>query len=85
MTLIRLLPDTKSIVSDVFTRMSDSYEKLGRPCEAIGPLQTYVALDSESRSTPSLPKRTVALAAEGNCAHVYAKSVARIPRGSNGV
>jgi clan AA aspartic protease (TIGR02281 family) len=84
-TLIRLLPDTKSIVSEVFTRMSDSNEKLDRPCEAIGPLQTYVALDSESRSTPSLLKRIAALAAKGNCARVYAKGVARIPRRSNGV
>jgi clan AA aspartic protease (TIGR02281 family) len=80
-----LLPDTKSIVSEVFTRMSDSYEKLDRPCEAIGPLQTYVALDSESRSTPPLLKRIAALAAKGNCERVYAKGVARIPRRSNGV
>jgi tetratricopeptide (TPR) repeat protein len=56
-TLIRLLPDTKSIVSEVFTRMSDSYEKPDRPCEAIGPLQTYIALDNEKRSTPPLLKR----------------------------
>ncbi|MGA2126362.1 MAG: TIGR02281 family clan AA aspartic protease [Xanthobacteraceae bacterium] len=84
-TLIRLLPDTKSIVSEVFTRMSESYEKLDRPCEAIGPLQTYVALDSESRSTPPLLKRIAALAAKGDCTRVYAKGVARIPRRSNGV
>ena len=84
-TLIRLLPDPKAIVSEVFTRMSDSYEKLGRPCEAIGPLQTYIALDSETRSTPPLLKRITALAAKGNCAQVYAKGVARIPRRSNGV
>jgi clan AA aspartic protease (TIGR02281 family) len=84
-TLIRLLPDTKSIVSEVFTRMSDSYEKLDRPCEAIGPLQTYVALDSESRSTTPLLKRIAALAAKGNCARSYARGVARIPRRSNGV
>ena len=84
-TLIRLLPDTKAIVSEVFTRMSDSYERLDRPCEAIGPLQTYIALDTESRSTPALLKRIAALAAKGNCAHVYAKGVARIPRRSNGV
>jgi tetratricopeptide (TPR) repeat protein len=38
-TLIRLLPNTKLIVSEVFTRMSDSYERLGRPCEAIGPFR----------------------------------------------
>ena len=84
-TLIRLLPDTKSIVSDVFTRMSDSYEKLDRPCEAIGPLQTYIALDSEKRSTPPLLKRIAALAAKRDCARVYAKGQARIPRRSNGV
>jgi clan AA aspartic protease (TIGR02281 family) len=84
-TLIRLLPDTKSITSEVFTRMSDSYEKLDRQCEAIGPLQTYIALDSENRSTPPLLKRIAALAAKGNCAQIYAKGVARIPRRSNGV
>jgi aspartyl protease family protein len=84
-TLIRLLPDTKSVVSEVFTRMSESYEKLERPCEAIGPIQTYIALDSENRSTPPLVKRIAALAARGNCAQQYAKGVARIPRRSSGV
>jgi clan AA aspartic protease (TIGR02281 family) len=84
-TLIRLTPHTKSIVSEVFTRMSDSYEKLDRACEAIGPLETYIALDSANRSTPSLLKRIATLAAKGNCAQVYAKGVARIPRSSNGV
>jgi clan AA aspartic protease (TIGR02281 family) len=84
-TLIRLVPNAKSIVSEVFTRMSDSYEKLNRPCEAIGPLQTYIALDSETRSTPPLLKRIAALAAKGKCAQVYAKGVARIPRRASGV
>ena len=84
-TLIRLLPDTKSVVAEVFTRMSDSYEELDRPCEAIGPLQTYIALDSERRPTPPLLKRIAALAAKGNCARVYAMGTARIPRRSNGV
>jgi clan AA aspartic protease (TIGR02281 family) len=84
-TLIRLLPDTKSIVSEVFTRMSDSYEKLGRLCEAIGPIQTYIALDNEKRSTPPLLKRIATLAAQGNCAQVYAKGIARIARRPNGV
>jgi clan AA aspartic protease (TIGR02281 family) len=84
-TLIRLVPDTKSIVSEVFTRMSDSYDKLDRPCEAIGPIQTYIALDNEKRSTPPLLKRIASLAAKGNCTQVYAKGVARIARRSNGV
>ncbi|WP_284418862.1 MULTISPECIES: TIGR02281 family clan AA aspartic protease [unclassified Bradyrhizobium] len=84
-TLIRLLPDTKSVVSEVFTRMSDSYEKLDRPCEAIGPIQTYIALDSEKRSTQPLLRRIAALAAKGNCTQAYATGTARIPRRSNGV
>jgi clan AA aspartic protease (TIGR02281 family) len=83
--LVQLMPNTKSIVSEVFTRMSDSYDKLGRPCEAIGPIQTYIALDSERRSTPALLKRVAGLAAKGGCAQAYAKGVARIPRRSNGV
>jgi clan AA aspartic protease (TIGR02281 family) len=84
-TLVQLLPETKNVVAEVFTRMSDSYDKLDRPCEAIGPIQTYIALDSEKRATPVLLKRIAALAAKGNCKQVYAKGVARIPRRSNGV
>jgi clan AA aspartic protease (TIGR02281 family) len=84
-TLMRLLPDMKLIRSEVFTRMSDTYEKLDRPCEAIGPLQTYIALDNEKRSTPPLLKRIAALAQKGNCAQAYATGAARIPRRANGV
>ncbi|MGJ4887270.1 TIGR02281 family clan AA aspartic protease [Bradyrhizobium sp. HKCCYLRH3099] len=84
-TLISLMPDAKLIVSDVFTSMSDSYEKLDRPCEAIGPIQTYIALDSEKRSTQPLLRRIAALAVKGNCSQAYATGTARIPRRSNGV
>lgn len=84
-TLIRLLPDAKYISSEVFTRMSDSYEKLDRPCEAIGPIQTYIALDSDKRSTTQLLGRMTALASKGNCTQTYAKGIARIPRRSSGV
>jgi aspartyl protease family protein len=84
-TLISLMPDAKLIVSEVFTSLSDGYEKLDRPCEAIGPIQTYIALDSEKRSTPSLLRRIAALAAKGNCTLAYATGMARIPRRSNGV
>ena len=84
-TLIHLVNDTKSIVSEVFTRMSASYEKLGRLCEAIAPLQTYIALDSQIRATPPLLRRIAALAAEGNCTLAYAKGTARIPLRATGV
>jgi clan AA aspartic protease (TIGR02281 family) len=84
-TLIRLVPNTKSIVSEVFTRMSDSYEKLNRTCEAIGPLQTYIALDSENRSTPPLLKRIAALAAKGQMRAGVCQRRGRTPRRASGV
>ena len=84
-TLISLMPDAKLIVSEIFTSMSDGYEKLDRPCEAIGPIQTYIALDSEKRSTQPLLRRIAALAAKGNCTQAYATGTARIARRSNGV
>lgn len=84
-TLIRLLPDLKRVRSEVFTRMSDSYEKLGLACEAIMPLQTYMAIDPERRTTLQLERRMAALAAKGNCGEGYAKGTTRIARHSAGV
>jgi len=84
-TLIRLLPNLKAVRADVFTRMSEAYESLDRPCEAIVPLQTYVALDPAQRTIVPLERRIAELATKGNCALNYAKGVARITRRSAGV
>lgn len=84
-TFVRLIPDPRAVAAEVFTRMADSYEKLGRICEAIGPIQTYIAIDSDKRSTPQLQKHIAELGAKGNCAQTYAKGNARIARRSNGV
>jgi len=84
-TLIRLLPNLKTVRADVFTRMSEAYESLDRPCEAIVPLQTYIALDPRQRTIAPLERRIAELAAKGNCTLNYAKGTAWITRRSAGV
>jgi clan AA aspartic protease (TIGR02281 family) len=84
-TLIRLVPNLKAVRSEVFTRMSDTYEKLDLPCEAIMPLQTYIAIDPERRTTLPLERRIAELAVKGSCGGRYAQGTARIARRSVGV
>jgi aspartyl protease family protein len=84
-TLLQLLPRLRDVRSEVFTRMSDTYEQLDRACEAIVPIQIYIALAPEQRTTLPLERRIAGLAAKGNCATHYAKGTARIARLSAGV
>jgi aspartyl protease family protein len=84
-TLIQLLPRLRDVRSEVFTRMSDTYEQLDRPCEAIVPIQIYMALAPEQRTVPSLERRIGELATKGKCATHYATGSAHIARLSAGV
>jgi clan AA aspartic protease (TIGR02281 family) len=84
-TLLQVLPKLRSVRSEVFTRMSDTYEKLDRPCEAIVPIQIYMALNPEQRTLLPLEHRITELAAKGKCAAHYATGTARIVRLSAGV
>ncbi|MDX2259342.1 MAG: aspartyl protease family protein [Hyphomicrobiaceae bacterium] len=82
---VQLIPDGKAIKAEVFTRMSESYESIGRNCEAIAPLLTYVAFEPSKRMTPALEKRVLLLSSNGNCAQSFAQGEARFPRAANGV
>jgi clan AA aspartic protease (TIGR02281 family) len=84
-TLIQLMPNLKNVRSEVFTRLSESYENLNLPCEAIMPLQTYMALDPAQRTTRPLERRVLELATKGSCGAGYAQGTARIARRSAGV
>jgi aspartyl protease family protein len=84
-TLLQLLPRLRDVRSEVFMRMSETYEQLDRSCEAIMPIQIYMALAPDQRTTPSLERRIAELTAKGNCATRYASGTARISRLSAGV
>jgi clan AA aspartic protease (TIGR02281 family) len=84
MTAIRLLPEGKHISPELFMRMSQSYEALNRYCEAIAPIQVYIAYEPETRSTPQLENKISELSKKGKCSS-SAKGEVRVPRRTTGV
>jgi aspartyl protease family protein len=84
MMTIRMFPDGKHISLETFMKMSQSYAALNRFCEAVIPIQVYIAYESETRSTPQLEHKIAELSKKGNCSS-SAKGHARIPRRTTGV
>jgi len=70
----------------VFYKLSRVYAALGRHCDAITPLETYVSLDPAERRTPQITKIISDYAESGRCDVHYAKGTGRVPfAGSTGV
>lgn len=84
-SFFQLTPDTKKVVSEVFMRMSGSYEALARYCEAITPIQTFMSLEPETRATAALLQTMSSLNKKGDCGASYAKGTVRVPRTTGGV
>jgi len=84
-TAIRVSADLKRVRAEVFMRMSASYAALGRNCEAMIPVETYIALDPDKRATPSLRGMLADLSKKGACAATFAQGEAIIPRSRAGV
>jgi predicted aspartyl protease len=74
-----LARDPTQVSGDVFYKMSRVYEKLGRYCDGITPIETYIALDPANRRTPQTLKIIAEYAEKGNCDTHYASGTARIP------
>jgi hypothetical protein len=75
---IQLVGDQKSLLPDVFYKLSRVYDALGRPCDAITPIEIYVSLDPSTRRTPQIIKIIADYAAKGNCDTRYATGTARV-------
>jgi clan AA aspartic protease (TIGR02281 family) len=84
-TAVRLAPDLKLVVAEVFMRMSATYEALDRNCEAMMPIQLYIAAGGDARSTPALRNRLGELSRKGGCAATFARGTTIIPRPLSGV
>ena len=78
MNTIQLMGSLRNVNGDVFFKLSQAYEKLGRPCDAIAPIEMYVSLDPAKRRTPQTDKIISDYAAKGNCASNYANGTARV-------
>jgi clan AA aspartic protease (TIGR02281 family) len=75
---IQLADDPKGLVGDVFFKTSRMYAELGRYCDAITPMETYISLDPADRRTPQTTKIIADYADKGNCDTGYASGAARI-------
>jgi aspartyl protease family protein len=67
------------IVGSQFYDISRMYAALGRYCDAIGPIETFISFDPAERRTPQTTKIISEYAEKGNCDTHFASGVARAP------
>ncbi len=65
---IELFKNKSEISSRVFLRMVGVYAKLGRHCEAVSPILTWMALDPVRRDNPQTQKVIADYEQQGHCA-----------------
>jgi clan AA aspartic protease (TIGR02281 family) len=82
---VSLVSDPASVSSGVFLRMAKLYSKLGRVCEAITPIQMWIAPDPAKRDTPQTRAIIHEYSKNGRCESTYAKGSDSFPRAGNGV
>jgi clan AA aspartic protease (TIGR02281 family) len=70
---IELVPNIKDVSSKVFTDLASAYASLKRYCEAINPIQMYVAADPSARDTTQARALIADYAKKGACELEYAK------------
>jgi tetratricopeptide (TPR) repeat protein len=73
---VQLDNDPKDLVGDVFFNASRMYAGLGRLCDAIMPMETYISFDPVSRRNPQTTKIIADYAEKGNCDIGYATGAA---------
>jgi tetratricopeptide (TPR) repeat protein len=76
---VQLVGDLQSVSGDAFYNISRMYAALGRYCEAITPIETYISFDPAERRTPQTTTIIAEYAEKGNCDPRFARGVARVP------
>jgi aspartyl protease family protein len=54
------------------------YDKIGKPCDAIGPLETFISYNVKERQSQQIAKLISDYSRKGNCAATYANGSARV-------
>ncbi len=78
-TTIELFANKKNLSSNVFVNMAKAYAALGRFCEAISPIETWIALDPVNRDTSQAEKLIADYSEKGSCGRSEAKRSQRFP------
>ncbi|MCP8937160.1 aspartyl protease family protein [Alsobacter sp. SYSU M60028] len=66
-TAVALFGDKTRISSSAYVTMSKSYEELGRPCDAMTPIATWVAIDPVRNDNSQTQAILAGLRAKGGC------------------
>lgn len=84
-SMIALTDDAQRLNSLSFTGIAESQAALGKFCDAVEPLQTWLAIDPENRDTPQLRTMMDGYADKGNCRIDHASGSDRFPVSNNNV
>lgn len=82
-TTVELHPHLKRVSSTVFVNQAKMYQKLGRVCEAVTPVRTWVSLDPVKRDTAQSRGLIAKYEEQGNCASKYTSGTAKIRQRSS--
>ena len=65
--VVQLLGDPRNVAVSEFYRISRMYAAIGRYCDAITPIETYVSFDPAKRQSSLIAKLIAEYAEKGNC------------------
>jgi aspartyl protease family protein len=83
---LQLLGDPSKIAGSQFYDISSMYAALGRYCDAIAPIETFISFNPAQRRTAQTTKLISEYAKKGNCDLDYARGAGHVPLiGATGV
>jgi len=75
---LQLFRDLSRVSLSHFYQISRMYEAIGRPCDAIAPLEMYLSYNVARRQTAQITKMISEYASQGDCRATYAAGSDRI-------
>jgi aspartyl protease family protein len=76
---LQLMGTPYDIDGSQFYDIARMYAALGRYCDAIAPIETFISFDPAKRRTPQTTNIIFEFAKKGNCDARYARGVGRVP------
>lgn len=75
---LELFTDLSNVAGSQFYQVSLMYDKLGKPCDAIAPLETFISYNVKERQTQQIARLISDYSQRGKCAATYATGSARV-------
>lgn len=82
---LQLYPDLSDVALSEFYRVSRMYVAVGKPCDAITPLEMYLSYNAQKRQTAQIARLITDYAKAGNCQATYANGGDRIVIGQDNI